>query len=122
MPDLHRTGEMHGTADAGTLLRPCERHVLGRAQRRRSAVPAGRGAGASEYAGRDTEAIRAAVPQRLLVPVSAADLSHAPCKAWRGRRSEEHTSELQSLMRISYAVYCLKKKNINQTTKSTHSL
>src|SRR3546814_9899866 len=36
-------------------------------------------------------------------------------------RSEEHTSELQSLMRISYAVFCLKKKNktnkINQTTK-----
>src|SRR3546814_7658079 len=32
------------------------------------------------------------------------------------RRSEEHTSELQSLMRISYAVFCLKKKNnqINQ--------
>src|SRR3546814_10741988 len=31
---------------------------------------------------------------------------------WRGRwhRSEEHTSELQSLMRISYAVFCLKKK------------
>src|SRR3546814_1663841 len=31
------------------------------------------------------------------------------------RRSEEHTSELQSLMRISYAVFCLKKKN-NTTT------
>src|SRR3546814_3152122 len=31
------------------------------------------------------------------------------------RRSEEHTSELQSLMRISYAVFCLKKKN--NTTK-----
>src|SRR3546814_5711198 len=29
-------------------------------------------------------------------------------------RSEEHTSELQSLMRISYAVFCLKKKNINR--------
>src|SRR3546814_10059221 len=29
----------------------------------------------------------------------------------RERRSEEHTSELQSLMRISYAVFCLKKKN-----------
>src|SRR3546814_2203543 len=28
----------------------------------------------------------------------------------RGHRSEEHTSELQSLMRISYAVFCLKKK------------
>src|SRR3546814_6786799 len=34
------------------------------------------------------------------------------------QRSEEHTSELQSLMRISYAVFCLKKKNINNTTKS----
>src|SRR3546814_1362189 len=31
------------------------------------------------------------------------------------RRSEEHTSELQSLMRISYAVFCLKKKNTKQT-------
>src|SRR3546814_6328082 len=34
----------------------------------------------------------------------------------RGRRSEEHTSELQSLMRISYAVFCLKKKIKNQHT------
>src|SRR3546814_10255225 len=35
------------------------------------------------------------------------------------KRSEEHTSELQSLMRISYAVFCLKKKknNIQNTTK-----
>src|SRR3546814_4638900 len=32
------------------------------------------------------------------------------------RRSEEHTSELQSLMRISYAVFCLKKKTHNTTT------
>src|SRR3546814_4986928 len=32
------------------------------------------------------------------------------------RRSEEHTSELQSLMRISYAVFCLKKKNQAQQT------
>src|SRR3546814_4509392 len=31
------------------------------------------------------------------------------------RRSEEHTSELQSLMRISYAVFCLKKKNNTQS-------
>src|SRR3546814_3548633 len=33
-----------------------------------------------------------------------------------GHRSEEHTSELQSLMRISYAVFCLKKKKKNQRT------
>src|SRR3546814_3742183 len=35
-------------------------------------------------------------------------------------RSEEHTSELQSLMRISYAVFCLKKKKIKE--KYTHTL
>src|SRR3546814_6511017 len=56
-----------------------------------------------------------------------------PCEAWPRspydgcggtnsspsgtNRSEEHTSELQSLMRISYAVFCLKKKKINQETQ-----
>src|SRR3546814_4341652 len=34
-------------------------------------------------------------------------------------RSEEHTSELQSLMRISYAVFCLKKKKKTTTTTNT---
>src|SRR3546814_10259477 len=42
----------------------------------------------------------------------AAQAACAPCSA----RSEEHTSELQSLMRISYAVFCLKKKRKNQIT------
>src|SRR3546814_2532583 len=44
-------------------------------------------------------------------------------------RSEEHTSELQSLMRISYAVFCLKKKNnitkkpnLNQLLKDTNTI
>src|SRR3546814_9523185 len=36
-------------------------------------------------------------------------------------RSEEHTSELQSLMRISYAVFCLKKKNTTYTHSKTAS-
>src|SRR3546814_10176997 len=45
--------------------------------------------------------------------------------AWRARasvplRSEEHTSELQSLMRISYAVFCLKKKKKKRNQLSTH--
>src|SRR3546814_1028058 len=35
-------------------------------------------------------------------------------------RSEEHTSELQSLMRISYAVFCLKKKKTTKKCRSTH--
>src|SRR3546814_6266950 len=45
--------------------------------------------------------------------------SHKWAKGQRfDRRSEEHTSELQSLMRISYAVFCLKKKN--KHTTNTH--
>src|SRR3546814_3359636 len=36
-------------------------------------------------------------------------------------RSEEHTSELQSLMRISYAVFCLKKKKNNNKHEYSHS-
>src|SRR3546814_4731600 len=42
-----------------------------------------------------------------LAPVTVAPHPHLPV---RWSRSEEHTSELQSLMRISYAVFCLKKK------------
>src|SRR3546814_9390371 len=41
--------------------------------------------------------------------VGGHDLGHGGCQ-----RSEEHTSELQSLMRISYAVFCLKKKKKQQ--------
>src|SRR3546814_5193120 len=47
-------------------------------------------------------------PGFLTAPLPANDNRLAP------RRSEEHTSELQSLMRISYAVFCLKKKTENQ--------
>src|SRR3546814_10352845 len=36
-------------------------------------------------------------------------------------RSEEHTSELQSLMRISYAVFCLHKKTHDTTTNTNHT-
>src|SRR3546814_6789967 len=54
-----------------------------------------------------------------------------PMASWSGvycvspgetpERSEEHTSELQSLMRISYAVFCLKKKNTNNITITSYS-
>src|SRR3546814_3908719 len=51
---------------------------------------------------------------------------HGPAgkrRQWQQRRrSEEHTSELQSLMRISYAVFCLKKKKLTNTlTAQTHN-
>src|SRR3546814_5159394 len=51
---------------------------------------------------------------------SAAAARHAweysPSLVYGRRRSEEHTSALQSLMRISYAVFCLKKKTVNNNT------
>src|SRR3546814_1668967 len=52
-----------------------------------------------------------------------ANEHHAGARRHHARRSEEHTSELQSLMRISYAVFCLKKKKyIYNTLKSDISL
>src|SRR3546814_15260378 len=61
------------------------------------------------------------LPAVLVVLLAPAWLLLAPllprphCGFWWLARSEEHTSELQSLMRISYAVFCLKKKkNISQ--------
>src|SRR3546814_5501208 len=45
-------------------------------------------------------------------PMESSSASNAPIL-----RSEEHTSELQSLMRISYAVFCLKKKTKQNATK-----
>src|SRR3546814_7383010 len=61
---------------------------------------------------------------RLRITLSAA---HRPAQidalldalATALRRSEEHTSELQSLMRISYAVFCLKKKHNKKKSQST---
>src|SRR3546814_4932084 len=43
------------------------------------------------------------------------------CVFYPDQRSEEHTSELQSLMRISYAVFCLKKKTKNTNTFDNNS-
>src|SRR3546814_4657504 len=60
------------------------------------------------------------VPIAGSAPLSAKLLRNSKLKIYErfphGMRSEEHTSELQSLMRISYAVFCLKKKN----TKTLH--
>src|SRR3546814_1216300 len=60
-----------------------------------------------ELAGRDLAVFLAGPAQQRLHPCDARRLQGQP----RLVRSEEHTSELQSLMRISYAVFCLKKKN-----------
>src|SRR3546814_2401533 len=60
--------------------------------------------------------------QHQIADPHAGDEPPEQCRALHDR-SEEHTSELQSLMRISYAVFCLKKKKNNTHTKdTTHSI
>src|SRR3546814_9319926 len=89
---LGRAVRVLGAADVGRY------HAVGRRESPgQAAQPLLRLAGGSRIrrrAGRDQRAVR------------ERRRHHAP-----GLRSEEHTSELQSLMRISYAVFCLKKKN-----------
>src|SRR3546814_6669731 len=51
---------------------------------------------------------------------NAVGVGNARVISERGIRSEEHTSELQSLMRISYAVFCLKKKKQVQNRTNKH--
>src|SRR3546814_9916469 len=66
--------------------------------------------------------VAAAIPALLTAPgiPQITQLSGA-CAKMVPPRSEEHTSELQSLMRISYAVFCLKKKTPNHNTNlDTH--
>src|SRR3546814_5494538 len=58
---------------------------------------------------------RAASPFFILSNPSLICASGIVSATMLSRRSEEHTSELQSLMRISYAVFCLKKKKIRTT-------
>src|SRR3546814_5144086 len=69
-------------------------------------------------------------PEQALTTICdrlAGGLANAGVKARRlgaadiHARSEEHTSELQSLMRISYAVFCLKKKNYKHTKHQKQS-
>src|SRR3546814_5076606 len=67
---------------------------------------------ASAAASRSLTRPGAALPLALPIPATRRLLCLIVCSL---SRSEEHTSELQSLMRISYAVFCLKKKKNKHT-------
>src|SRR3546814_8528883 len=91
----------------GSALRACERHCVDR-----------HGNGRDWRGGCSAACVRKNRRARRTSPSSAIGPSR------RNSRSEEHTSELQSLMRLSYAVFCLKKKNKhpnNTFTTNTHS-
>src|SRR3546814_2880294 len=62
------------------------------------------------------------IDERALPGVLLGLVPNIPFTPVPSSRSEEHTSELQSLMRISYAVFCLKKKKHKRhPTQNTHS-
>src|SRR3546814_10201252 len=98
-----------GSASAGRNLR---RRLPDRSVRMKSR----QGAGMNRYDAREEDGkifakrmVRCRMVRRNRRDSSRPDF---PRTAGRALRSEEHTSELQSLMRISYAVFCLKKKKI----------
>src|SRR3546814_10890169 len=98
-----------------------EAQFLQQVQHRAQAIEAGRIEGGAEEA----PAVRRVGHASALLPLVSfqrpeggipSGVARAQAEARRRvqeARSEEHTSELQSLMRISYAVFCLKKKNHN---------
>src|SRR3546814_6260158 len=74
-----------------------------------------------DYLGPGIDGVAAEARRRVRAGVDGGEL-HGAAETVE-RRSEEHTSELQSLMRISYAVFCLKKKNninFNNQTNPYH--
>src|SRR3546814_7689784 len=86
----------------------CSRQANYRRRRRAAFMRAGAGSHQGSASARSIP-----LQKNLLLTQSVAAQWFA---AWRRKgRSEEHTSELQSLMRTSYAVFCLKKKNTEKT-------
>src|SRR3546814_1165980 len=73
----------------------------------------------SEIGGKRCGGIRPAMGARK-APMASANIGTFRRAARQAARSEEHTSELQSLMRISYAVFCLKKKKTTPVTPTYH--
>src|SRR3546814_10239012 len=105
MGDQFAHGFLHHAV--GVQRRLEEIHVEGHAERGQVAVLLVAQPGHGEVADR-VEVVRVAVAGNR----AALDLD----------RSEEHTSELQSLMRISYAVFCLKKKTTTNHNKDRYQL
>src|SRR3546814_7792545 len=94
----------------------------------RLALPATMPLTAAIWTGSTEESLRVrllSIPQHRHAPAIASAPRPAPPgplvhDKMIAPRSEEHTSELQSLMRISYAVFCLKKKTTHLKHKHTH--
>src|SRR3546814_2272911 len=97
------------------------RRKIRRAERRGEKIPPGY---ALDAEGRATTDPKAALDGGVVLPIGGpkgSAISMLMDILGGVFRSEEHTSELQSLMRISYAVFCLKKKNIKNRNTQQHT-
>src|SRR3546814_2260948 len=90
-----------------SAVNPCPTRQLFQSQPPRKSVP-------EQRTGKRTRRTRTNDSRHVEIAVGHSHPGHGHDHL---RRSEEHTSELQSLMRISYAVFCLKKKK----EKTTHN-
>src|SRR3546814_1907545 len=81
---------------------------------RSDAAKARAGDGCLDFARHERKRDYASAMAQILILAALPDEADAQ---FAGERSEEHTSELQSLMRISYAVFCLKKKQQHKDMK-----
>src|SRR3546814_4355042 len=104
---LFRSGHRHGAFDGHGIWHVRKAGLAALSRQSGRGLPGPQRVASAEYVGRDREADRQRGP-----PAGRGRRSHRAQGADRpSRRSEEHTSELQSLMRISYAVFCLKEIN-----------
>src|SRR3546814_2161371 len=69
-----------------------------------------------------TDAKKASMPTCMILRGELTSMAASAVSGTMPGRSEEHTSELQSLMRISYAVFCLKKKTHQNTEPNTYHM
>src|SRR3546814_10728547 len=95
--------------------------TLFRSRRRRRALSSRRGPYRPRGGRRDRDPCRPVARRERRRLGAVPDRLRGEPVGNRGARSEEHTSELQSLMRISYAVFCLKKKKTKLTNSSITS-
>src|SRR3546814_2412205 len=110
LPDVEREGihtlGRHVPPLARAARAQIRRHMDGETLRRTPPTEAEQQRHHEQRAGPQTQRLHVRLQVRNLV----LETAHGAPRSVLRRRSEEHTSELQSLMRISYAVFCLKKK------------
>src|SRR3546814_5538446 len=113
----HVNGEWFGAPEAGVDMQFDFSQLVAHVARTRPLV-AGTIVGSGTIANEDTSLGASCFAEKRTVETLEQGKPVTPFMSFGDTRSEEHTSELQSLMRISYAVFCLKKKKKQNSNKT----